>query len=359
MDPLPCRDGAARARAGQGPPRRTPPSVARLPAVAVMGVLMVVVRGRARRLALRGRASETTQGVSVNCQEVLFSTMPQVAIRAPFGVGRQALWPSSKSRPCERQVQSASGGGHTAGDARKRNQKGQAGTGACGRCIAQTRCARNYSTSAGASSASAISGRPITCSATPSVSTIEQNSHDLPVAEARELGQADDDLLAGRALHVGEAGERGGAFAVGHHEVARVARRGVGLRHAAIGGEHRLLAVVLAAIGKQLDRADDQPVGVVGDERRDTRRFAAAQGVEEGIGEFTGDGGHGGPIGTAPVNIDRVENSLRDRSRLIGENTYAAPRCRRCGRRRRSSRRSPTASPRTSRSSRAGRGPGS
>ena len=48
---------------------------------------------------LRAGVSETMQGVSLNCHEVLFSTMPQVAMRAPFAVARHVLWPSSNSWP--------------------------------------------------------------------------------------------------------------------------------------------------------------------------------------------------------------------------------------------------------------------
>ena len=40
-------------------------------------------------------AFDTTHGVSLNCQEVLLSTMPHVAMRAPFGVPMQTFWPTS------------------------------------------------------------------------------------------------------------------------------------------------------------------------------------------------------------------------------------------------------------------------
>ena len=51
--------------------------------------------------------TEVTQGVPEMRHEVLLSTMPQVATRGPPGVAMQTDWPSSKSRPWARQVQSA------------------------------------------------------------------------------------------------------------------------------------------------------------------------------------------------------------------------------------------------------------
>ena len=53
---------------------------------------------------------EITQGVVEMRHEVLLSTMPQVASLGPRGVTMQIDSPSSKSRPCARQVQSAAAG---------------------------------------------------------------------------------------------------------------------------------------------------------------------------------------------------------------------------------------------------------
>lgn len=72
---------------------------------------------RAERAGPGGEASDTVQGVSENCQEVLLSAMPQVASRGPFGVIRQAVWPSSTWRPGARQVHSAAAAGHDASSA--------------------------------------------------------------------------------------------------------------------------------------------------------------------------------------------------------------------------------------------------
>ena len=54
-----------------------------------------------------GVTPDTEHGASENSHDELLSTMPQVAIRGPFGDIRQAVWPCSKLRPCARQVQSA------------------------------------------------------------------------------------------------------------------------------------------------------------------------------------------------------------------------------------------------------------
>jgi hypothetical protein len=50
---------------------------------------------------------DSGQDRSVTCQEVLFSTMPHRATRAPAAVLRQALSPTAKVRPPARQTQSA------------------------------------------------------------------------------------------------------------------------------------------------------------------------------------------------------------------------------------------------------------
>jgi hypothetical protein len=48
--------------------------------------------------------------MSEKCQDVLLSTMPQVASRGPWEVDRHTERPSSKSLPRARQVQSAAAG---------------------------------------------------------------------------------------------------------------------------------------------------------------------------------------------------------------------------------------------------------
>src|SRR5882672_7974374 len=145
----------------------------------------------------------------------------------------------------------------------------------------------------------------------------------LAVGKARKLRQPDDDQLAGAPLLLGQARERGGAFAVGHEKFARLLDRIMALPDARIGGEHRGLAEMLAAIGKQLDRPDHQPLGLVGDEGRDFLRVAGGERREEGRGEFARDRRHGWSSGENQSARAMLRNPLRQVRRYLRQNTYS------------------------------------